>query len=165
MRRSGKCAQRKRLFPSARLLSVLMRPRSRRSSLQPSLLSSDLHLRLFRADRAEPMRFGDVDARWLIGAETAGATAIAFGTATYAPGTAIERHYHPNAEEVVLVISGSALHEVSGNVFKMEPGDVCFIPRGEPHSLACFGEQTLKIVWAWGGAASVEAAGFVAASD
>jgi quercetin dioxygenase-like cupin family protein len=126
-------------------------------------LSSDRHLRLFRADTTEPMHFGAVEARWLVGADPAGAEAIAFGTATYEPGAAIERHYHPNAEEVVLVLEGRARHEVSGNVFEMGAGDVCFIPRGEPHSLACLGDDVLRIVWAWGGAASIEAAGFVPA--
>jgi quercetin dioxygenase-like cupin family protein len=121
------------------------------------------HLRLFRADETEPFYFGKVDARWLIGAESAGATSIAFGTATYAPGAEIERHYHPNAEEVCMVVSGRARHEVSGNVFEMGAGDVCFIPRGEPHSLACIGDDELAIVWVWGGAASMEAAGFVPA--
>ena len=126
-------------------------------------MSERRHLRLFRADETEPTLFGAVDARWLVGADTAGAAAIAFGTASYAPGAAIERHYHPNAEEVVLVLEGRARHEVSENVFEMGPGDVCFIPRGEPHSLACLGDEELRIVWAWGGAASIEAAGFIPA--
>jgi quercetin dioxygenase-like cupin family protein len=126
-------------------------------------LSERPHLRLFRADATEPMRFGAVDARWLVGEDTAGAAAIAFGTATYPPGAAIERHLHPHAEEVVLVVRGRARHEVGGEIFEMRPGDVCFIPRGEPHSLACLGDGDLEIVWAWGGAASVEAAGFVPA--
>ena len=126
-------------------------------------MSEERHLRLFRADQTEPFYFGDVDARWLIGADTAGATAVAFGTATYQPGAAIERHYHPNAEEVCMVVAGRARHEVAGNVFEMGAGDVCFIPRGEPHSLACLGNEPLEIVWVWGGASSMEAAGFVPA--
>ena len=107
------------------------------------------------------MRFGDVDARWLVGSDTVGAGAIAFGTAAYPPGAAIERHLHPHAEEVVLVLSGRARHEVDGHVLERGPGDVCFIPKGAAHSLACLGDEELRIVWAWGGAASVEAAGFV----
>jgi quercetin dioxygenase-like cupin family protein len=126
-------------------------------------LSDDRHLRLFRADQTEPFYFGQVDGRWLIGADSVGADSIAFGQATYAPGAAIERHYHPNAEEVVIVLEGRALHEVGGHELEMAPGDVCFIPRGEPHSLACLGDETLVILWAWGGASSIEAAGFVPA--
>lgn len=124
-------------------------------------MSSDRHLRLFRADETEPFYFGEVDARWLIGADTVGATAIAFGQATYAPGAAIEKHYHPNAEEVVLVVRGRARHVVGDHALEMGPGDVCFIPRGEPHSLACIGDEELVILWTWGGAASMEAAGFI----
>ena len=57
------------------------------------------------------------------------------------------------------MLEGRALHEVGGHELEMVPGDVCFIPRGEPHSLACLGDETLVILWAWGGASSVEAAG------
>jgi quercetin dioxygenase-like cupin family protein len=125
------------------------------------LSGEDKHLQIFRADGVEPYYFGEVDARWLVGADTAGATAIAFGQATYPPGTAIERHYHPNAEEVVIVLAGRARHIVGDDVFELGPGDTCFIPRGAPHSLECASDEQLVILWAWGGAASVEAAGFI----
>lgn len=126
---------------------------------------SEKHLQLFRADTTASMPFGEVDGRWLIGADTADASSIAFGFSYYAPGTMIERHYHPNAEEIVLVLRGRALHVVGDRSFEMGPGDTCFIPRNAPHSLACLGDEELEIVWAWGGAASVEAAGFVPVAD
>ena len=108
------------------------------------------------------MRFGDVDARWLVGRDTVGAGAIAFGTATYPPGAAIDRHLHPNAEEVVLVVSGRARHEVGGRVLEW-PRRRLLHPEGGAAQPRLPGDEELRIVWAWGGAASVEAAGFVLA--
>lgn len=124
-------------------------------------MSDERHLQLFRADSARPAFFGEVEARFLVDAESAGATAICFGSATYPPGAAIEPHLHPNAEEVVLVVDGRARHVVDATAFEMGPGDTCFIPRGRPHSLEALPPGELSILWAYGGAASVEAAGFV----
>ena len=105
----------------------------------------------------------DMDVRWLITKDTVGASKTVFGVTFFPAGAKHDIHRHPNAEEVCMVVAGRARHEVAGNVFEMGAGDVCFIPRGEPHSLACLGEQELEIVWVWGGASSMEAAGFVPA--
>lgn len=124
-------------------------------------MSEERHLQLFRAETARVSQFGEIEARWIVDAEGAGSEQIAFGKGVYAPGAGIERHYHPNAEEIVLVLSGRARHVVGDRSFEMGPGDVCFIPRGAHHSLECISDDGLEILWAWGGASSVDAAGFV----
>jgi oxalate decarboxylase/phosphoglucose isomerase-like protein (cupin superfamily) len=110
--------------------------------------------------------FGHLDIRWIVDRETAGSTLVAFGQTTYpggAPGEGAthETHYHPNAEEVVLVTSGLAHQVIGDETLRMGPGDVCFIPKGVPHRIEAAADDDLVILWVLAGAASLEDAGYV----
>jgi quercetin dioxygenase-like cupin family protein len=108
--------------------------------------------------------FGHLDIRWMIGGPT-GASLIAFGQSTYPQGVTHENHYHPNAEEVVMVLGGRGVQIVGEDSLEVGPGDVCFIPRDTPHRITGTSVDDLVIVWALGGAATMEAAGYVTVPD
>jgi quercetin dioxygenase-like cupin family protein len=105
--------------------------------------------------------FGHIDMRWVVGPGE-GATLSAFGQSTYVTGATHERHYHEHAEEIVFVVSGRGVQEVGDVPHDVGPGDICFIPRGVPHRLTGSSDDDLVILWMLGGAASVEASGYVA---
>jgi pimeloyl-ACP methyl ester carboxylesterase/mannose-6-phosphate isomerase-like protein (cupin superfamily) len=109
--------------------------------------------------------FGHLDVRWVVGVHT-GASLIAFGQSTYPFRATHENHYHPNAEEVVMVLSGRGTQIVGSERLDMGPGDICFIPRSTPHRITGTSQdEDLVILWAFGGAASIEEAGYVSLPD
>jgi len=124
--------------------------------------------RTHRADTSERNSpegpFGHLDVRWIIGAEV-GASLIAFGQSTYPNAATHENHFHPDAEEIVMVLSGRGVQVIGQDALEVGPGDVCFIPRGVPHRITGTSEENLVIVWAFGGAATMEAAGYVHVPD
>jgi (E)-2-((N-methylformamido)methylene)succinate hydrolase len=109
--------------------------------------------------------FGHLDIRWIIGPQT-GASLIAFGQSTYPFGATHENHHHTNAEEVVMVLRGRGTQIVGADALDLGPGDICFIPRNTPHRITGTSEdEDLVILWAFGGAASIEQAGYVPLPD
>jgi pimeloyl-ACP methyl ester carboxylesterase/quercetin dioxygenase-like cupin family protein len=125
--------------------------------------------RVLRADRtprnSREGPFGHLDVRWVVGAHT-GASLIAFGQSTYPFRATHENHYHPNAEEVVMVLSGRGTQIVGDTRLDLGAGDICFIPRNTPHRITGTSEEEdLVILWAFGGAASIEEAGYVSLPD
>jgi quercetin dioxygenase-like cupin family protein len=109
--------------------------------------------------------FGHLDVRWVVGPQT-GASLIAFGQSTYPNGATHENHRHPNAEEVVMVIEGRGTQIVGDQALDLAPGDICFIPRNTPHRITGTSDDVdLVILWAFGGAASIEQAGYVPLPD
>lgn len=124
--------------------------------------------RVLRADttprNAPDGPFGHLDVRWVVGPQT-GATLISFGQSTYPQGATHENHYHPNAEEVVIVVSGHGTQRVGDDALEVGAGDICFIPRNTPHRITGTSDDALVILWAFGGAASMEQAGYVPLPD
>ena len=108
--------------------------------------------------------FGHLDIRWVVGEQT-GASLIAFGQSTYPQGATHENHHHPNAEEVVMCVSGRGTQIVGDESLDLGPGDICFIPRSTPHRITGTSDEDLVILWAFGGASSIEAAGYVPLPD
>jgi pimeloyl-ACP methyl ester carboxylesterase/quercetin dioxygenase-like cupin family protein len=108
--------------------------------------------------------FGHLDVRWVVGVHT-DASLIAFGQSTYPSGATHENHHHPNAEEVVMVVQGRGTQVVGDDALDLGPGDICFIPRNTPHRITGTSEDDLVILWAFGGAASIEQAGYVPLPD
>jgi len=108
--------------------------------------------------------FGHLDVRWVVGPEN-GATLISFGQSTYPFRATHENHYHPNAEEVVMVVSGRGTQIVGDDALDLGAGDICFIPRNTSHRITGTSDEDLVILWAFGGAASIEQAGYVPLPD
>ena len=133
-------------------------------------LRSDGGARVLRADtttrNSREGPFGHLDVRWVVGPPT-GASLIAFGQSTYPFGATHENHHHPNAEEVVMVDQRSRQAAASATAaWTSGPGDICFIPRSTPHRITGASEdEDCVILWAFGGASSIEQAGYVPLPD
>jgi quercetin dioxygenase-like cupin family protein len=122
-------------------------------------------LRIDTTPRNPPVGpFGHIDSRSVVD-EQLGASQVAFGQSTYTTGQTHENHYHENAEEVVYVVSGRGVQEVGDDRLEVGPGDICFIPRGVPHRITGTSDEDLVILWVLGGAASVDASGYVTVPD
>ena len=136
--------------------------------LDEALADTEGHATVLRADttprNSKEGPFGHLDVRWVVGAHT-GASLISFGQSTYPTGATHENHRHPNAEEVVMVIQGRGTQIVGDDALDLGPGDICFIPRSTPHRSTGTSEEDLVILWAFGGAASIEQAGYVPLPD
>ena len=68
---------------------------------------------------------------------------MSLAEATLSPGQKTTRHYHPRAEEIYLVLQGSGLMEVAGDVAEVGPGDAIAIPNGLPHQITNNREEPL----------------------
>jgi pimeloyl-ACP methyl ester carboxylesterase/quercetin dioxygenase-like cupin family protein len=139
-----------------------------RAFLDEALVDTEGHASVLRADttprNSREGPFGHLDVRWVVGAQT-GASLISFGQSTYPTGATHENHHHPNAEEVVMVVRGRGTQIVGDDALDLGPGDICFIPRSTPHRITGTSEEDLVILWAFGGAASIEQAGYVPLPD
>ena len=64
----------------------------------------------------------------------------------YAPGGNTPVHYHPNMEQIEIVISGKALWEIGEFEQEVGPGDVIFCPRFVKHGYKVLGDQPFKFL-------------------
>lgn len=119
-----------------------------------------------RADSTPPAdlsgtAFSHLDVRWLVSGERSGAQLTGVGQTIYPGGGGThETHSHPNAEEVVIVQSGTGRHLIGNEWHDIGPGDVIFIPRNMVHGCESTGDDDLVIYWVLGGASSLEDAGY-----
>lgn len=61
-------------------------------------------------------------------------TQMTFGQCCIYPGSENPRHYHPNCEEILHVVSGHILHSLDGEAFEMKSGDTVVIPSHTIHN-------------------------------
>jgi len=110
--------------------------------------------------------FSHLDVRWLVNDVRQGAELVGVGQTIYpACGGTHEHHLHPDAEEVVIVMSGSGWHRVGEKIYKIAPGDVVFVPKNTPHSACCTSDEDMVILWVLGGVSSLERAGYQAVAE
>jgi mannose-6-phosphate isomerase-like protein (cupin superfamily) len=65
-----------------------------------------------------------------------------------------------------MVLSGRGTQIVGDAQLDLGAGDICFIPRNTPHRITgTSDDEDLVILWAFGGAASIEEAGYVSLPD
>ena len=63
------------------------------------------------------------------------------GLATIKPGQANPRHFHPNCDEILHVISGKIRHTMNEVTIEMNPGDTVTIPSGTLHNATNIGHD------------------------
>lgn len=72
------------------------------------------------------------------------------------PGAEQELHSHEEAEQVYVVVSGSALLSAAGDSEDLGPGDLALIPPASDHVIANRGDEALALVSVQSPAVSVE---------
>ena len=121
-----------------------------------------------RADTTTPAdfsgtAFSHLDVRLLVNDERNGAELTGVGQTVYPSGGGThETHYHPEAEETVIVQSGSGRHRIGDEWYDISEGDVVFIPKGAIHTAVAGDDDDLVIYWVLGGASNLDTAGYVA---
>ena len=60
---------------------------------------------------------------------------VFLGHVTYAPGTVVARHAHPEAEQVMWIVEGSMRMTVGDATAELGPGDVVVVNSGVEHEL------------------------------
>ena len=55
---------------------------------------------------------------------------VLLGHVTYAPGTTVARHSHPEAEQAMWIVEGSMTMTVGDETAELGPGDVVVVNRG-----------------------------------
>ncbi len=123
-----------------------------------------------RAETTEPgdwsgTPFGHLDIRTLVSQDRQQSEQIMVGQTIYGPGETHEHHLHPDAEEVVIVISGTGWHRVGSEYYDIGPGDIVYVPANAAHSAGADDGEAMVIVWVLGGAPSLERAGYAAVDE
>jgi quercetin dioxygenase-like cupin family protein len=93
------------------------------------------HILKLADGREEPIKDLDGASRTiLVDEQTVDAEDITFGHSRFAPRTSIHRkHRHPNAEEIMYILSGRGVAGVGGEEAVVVAGDTIWVPRGEVH--------------------------------
>ncbi len=103
-----------------------------------------------------------MDIRFLVSAESGGSRQVCWWRTVFPPGAAHERHYHPNAEEVLYVLRGRGIAGAGDTEHEVTAGTAVYVPAGATHSLRNASEsEELEIVGCYAPAASLEEAGYV----
>jgi len=59
------------------------------------------------------------------------------------PGRSNPRHYHPNCDEVLYMISGCGMHSFRDSTVELSAGMTIRIPRGVAHNLTNVGPESI----------------------
>ncbi|MBM3213486.1 cupin domain-containing protein [Candidatus Poribacteria bacterium] len=101
---------------------------------------------LVRGDEALVVHLPHTVLRWHCHADNTPSRHLALGTATFPVGGGHGRHRHPNAEEIIYVVKGSARQGLGDDEFSMEPGDCIHIPQNVVHYTKNVGSGELVIM-------------------
>ena len=85
--------------------------------------------------------------KWFVTPTTTAAAGLTFGEVVLVPGKGHSRHNHPDAEEVLYVLSGEGEQMVDdGKPFPVRAGDTLYIPLGVYHSTLNTGWTPLRLL-------------------
>ncbi|MDP3073661.1 MAG: ThuA domain-containing protein [Opitutaceae bacterium] len=79
--------------------------------------------------------------RWFTSAEMKNSRTMTTGVAIIKPGQSNPRHFHPNCDEILHVISGKIRHSMNEVTVEMNAGDTVSIPQGVLHNAANIGPE------------------------
>lgn len=85
--------------------------------------------------------------KWLVSPSTTPGAQMTFGEVMLLPGKGHTRHNHPDAEEVLYILSGEGEQTVNdGAPFPVRAGDVLYIPTGAYHSTINTGWEPIRLI-------------------
>jgi len=98
--------------------------------------------------------------QFLVSQQDGGASKVVFGRTVMPPGARHDVHRHGHADEVVYVQEGRGVVRNGDEEIPVEQGHVIFSPEGEWHGFWNNSSEPTTLIWVWGGAGSMEAAGY-----
>lgn len=103
-----------------------------------------------------------MEVQFLSTAETTGSEYSVVGRTIFPPkGASHEMHVHTDAEETMIIISGTGKAISGEEEMEIGPGDVIFVPKGDRHYVVNTSEtETMEMIWVYGGAPSLERSGY-----
>jgi quercetin dioxygenase-like cupin family protein/type 1 glutamine amidotransferase len=81
------------------------------------------------------------DLRWYTSAEMGNSRTMTTGVARLKPGQSNPRHFHPNCDEILHVLSGRITHTMNEVSVVLGAGDTVSIPQGVLHNAANIGTE------------------------
>lgn len=90
---------------------------------------------------------------WHANGKIGNSDAMTFGRCIIKPGRENPRHYHPNCEEILHVISGTIRHTLGDDEFDVVPGGTVVIPPNIMHNAKNVGTETAVMVITFSSAA------------
>jgi len=84
--------------------------------------------------------------RWLMSGKIDPEASQTLGIVQINPGQRNPLHMHPNCEELLYVISGSAENVIGNKKVTIGPGDLVRIPKGVPHQAITIGNKPFEAV-------------------
>ena len=99
------------------------------------------------APAAQPdVAAGGYRIKWLFSGQTAPDAAQTLGYVVIEPGQKNPLHAHPNAEEVLYLISGELDHSLEGAMYRLKAGDAIRVPAGAKHDARCVSREPATMV-------------------
>ncbi len=94
------------------------------------------------ASEATVQEFDFGELVWYANGKMGNSETMTFGRAILKAGQANFRHYHPNCEEILHVLSGRIVHSLGDELYPMGPGDTIVVPPDVVHNASNDGEET-----------------------
>ncbi|MUL43701.1 cupin domain-containing protein [Streptomonospora sp. PA3] len=93
------------------------------------------------------MTFDWGSAKWYVQPDAVPGAGLSFGEVVLNPGRGHDRHNHPDAEEVLYVLSGTGRQMVGDEEpFDVSAGDVVYVPRAVFHSTVNTGWAPMRLI-------------------
>ncbi len=105
--------------------------------------------RMCAADEAQvhDMDWGHLE--WMVSGELGNSSTMTVGRCYILPGRENPRHFHPNCDEVLHVLTGTIEHSFGDEVIPMTAGDTISIPIGVMHNARNVGDDEAVFVIAF----------------
>jgi oxalate decarboxylase/phosphoglucose isomerase-like protein (cupin superfamily) len=85
--------------------------------------------------------------KWLVSPDSTQGAGVTFGEVILLPGKGHDRHNHPDAEEILYVLSGEGEQMLDdGEPFKVRPGETVYVPTAVFHSTYNTGWEPLRLL-------------------
>ena len=85
--------------------------------------------------------------KWVVAPGNPESAVMTMGEVALLPGKGHDRHNHPDAEEILYVLSGTGLQMVDDQEpFLVSAGDVVYVPTAVFHSTLNTGWETLRLI-------------------
>lgn len=81
--------------------------------------------------------------QWLCNAKLSAGAEQTVGLCHIWPGKRNPVHFHPNCEEVLVMLTGTGQHSFDDQSLELRAGSVIHIPAGVKHNLANIGRDTI----------------------